>query len=52
MLLNEFLKQHRQVEEQTSDMQEQKNTISGLTARVARQEATIAQQQLGMDVLP
>jgi len=38
MLLNEFLKEHRTV-------QEQKSTISQLQAAFAKQEATIAQQQ-------
>ena len=28
MLLNEFLKEHKTVEQQTSEIQEQKNTIS------------------------
>ena len=38
MLLNEFLKEHKQVEEQQA-------RIGELTATVAKQEATIAQQQ-------
>ena len=38
MLLNEFLKDHRKV-------QEQKETISQLKSMVERQEATNAQQQ-------
>jgi uncharacterized coiled-coil protein SlyX len=41
MVLNEFLKQHRK-------MQEQEATIADLRSTVARQEATIAQQQKGM----
>jgi hypothetical protein len=40
MLLNGFLKEHREV-------QEQKATISRLSATVARQEATDAEQQKG-----
>ena len=43
MLLNEFLKQHRKVEEQDA-------TITQLKSTVAKQEATIAQQQKGMEV--
>jgi uncharacterized coiled-coil protein SlyX len=42
MLLNEFLKQHRK-------MQEQAATIADLRSTVARQEAVIAQQQKGME---
>ena len=45
MLLNEFLKEHRKVEQQAREMQEQKTTISQLKSAVAKQEATIAQQQ-------
>src|SRR5207302_11139507 len=44
MLLNEFLKQHRKVEEQET-------AITRLNSTVAKQEATIAQQQKGMEVL-
>ena len=44
MLLNEFLKEHRKVEEQEA-------TITQLKSAVAKQEATIAQQQKGMEIL-
>ena len=44
MLLNEFLKQHRK-------MQEQAATIGDLKSTVARQEAIIAQQQKGMEAV-
>jgi uncharacterized coiled-coil protein SlyX len=44
MLLNEFLKQHRK-------MQEQAATIADLRSTVARQEVVIAQQQKGMDAV-
>jgi uncharacterized coiled-coil protein SlyX len=37
-LLNEFLKEHRKVEEQDA-------TIAGIKSTVAKQETTIAQQQ-------
>jgi uncharacterized coiled-coil protein SlyX len=43
MLLNEFLKEHRKV-------QEQEATITQLKSTAAKQEATIAQQQKGMEV--
>ena len=42
MLLNEFLKEHRKVEEQEASITHVKSTV-------AKQEATIAQQQKGMD---
>jgi hypothetical protein len=42
MLLNEFLKEHRKVEEQRKDMARLKSTV-------ANQEASIAQQQKGME---
>jgi hypothetical protein len=44
MLLNEFLKEHCKV-------QEQEATIAQLKSTVAKHEATIAQQQKGMEVL-
>jgi uncharacterized coiled-coil protein SlyX len=44
MLLNEFIKQHRKV-------QEQEATITQLKSAVAKQEATIAQQQKVMELL-
>jgi uncharacterized coiled-coil protein SlyX len=44
MLLNEFLKEHRKVEEQEA-------SITQLKATVAKQEATIGQQQKGMDAV-
>ena len=44
MLLNEFLKEHRKVEEQET-------AITRLNSTVAKQEVTIAQQQKGMEVL-
>jgi uncharacterized coiled-coil protein SlyX len=44
MLLNEFLKQHRK-------MQEQEATIAELRSTVARQDVTIAQQQKGMEAV-
>ncbi len=44
MLLNEFLKEHRKVEEQQA-------TINQLKSTVAKQEAIIAQQQKGMEAV-
>jgi hypothetical protein len=44
MLLNEFLKEHRKV-------QEQEASITQLKSTVAKQEATIAQQQKGMEAV-
>ena len=44
MLLNEFLKEHRKVEEQEA-------AISRLNATVARQEATGAEQQKQIEAL-
>ena len=44
MLLNEFLKQHRRV-------QEQEATITQLKSTVAKQESTIAQQQKQIEAL-
>jgi len=44
MLLNEFLKEHRKVEEQQV-------TITQLKSNAARQEATIGQLKKGMGVL-
>jgi uncharacterized coiled-coil protein SlyX len=44
MLLNEFLKEHRRVEEQAT-------TITQLKSTVAKQEATIAEQQKGMETV-
>src|SRR5439155_7804702 len=69
MLLNEFLKEHRKVEEQGRRMQEQEATITQLKSTAGKQataiaqqhndfqasitklEATVAQQQKGMEVL-
>ena len=49
MLLNEFLKEHRKVEEQSRKEQEQEATISELKSTVARQQkdfvSAVAQQQ-------
>jgi uncharacterized coiled-coil protein SlyX len=44
MLLNEFLKEHRKVQEQEAGIKQLKSTVS-------KQEATIAHQQKGMEAL-
>ena len=44
MLLNEFLKEHRRVEAQHTEIENQEATITGL-------KSTVAQQQKGMEVL-
>jgi hypothetical protein len=44
VLLNEFLKEHRKVEEQSCKLKEQESTISQL-------KITVAQQQKGMETL-
>jgi uncharacterized coiled-coil protein SlyX len=44
MLLNEFLKEHRKVEEQRA-------SIAQLNSRAGKQEAIIAQQQKGIELL-
>jgi uncharacterized coiled-coil protein SlyX len=51
MLLNEFLKEHRKVQQQDRKMQEQEASIGQLNSRVSIQEATIARQEKGMDAL-
>jgi len=51
MLLNEFLKEHRKVEEQAREMQEQKSTVSQLKTTAVEQQAIIAQQQKGVKAL-
>jgi len=43
MLLNEFLKEHKKVEEQERKVREQKSTITQVNETVAKQDATIAQ---------
>jgi hypothetical protein len=45
MLLNEFLKEHRKVQEQARKQQEQEATISAVKSTVTHQAAIIAQQQ-------
>jgi hypothetical protein len=49
MLLNEFLKEHKKVEEQERKAQQQEATVAELKSTVAKQEATIAEQQKGFE---
>jgi hypothetical protein len=49
MLLNEFLKEHRKVEEQERKVQQQEATVAELKSIVANQEAIVAQQQKGFE---
>ena len=48
MLLNEFLKQHRKVEEQEKTIAQQRKDFQ---ATITKFEATVAQQQKGMEIL-
>jgi septal ring factor EnvC (AmiA/AmiB activator) len=49
MLLNEFLKEHRKVEQQAREMQEQQATIAELKSDAVKQEATISQLKKEME---
>jgi hypothetical protein len=48
MLLNEFLKEHRKVEEQEAALAQQRKDFQ---TKIGKLEATIAQQQKGMDAV-
>ena len=48
MLLNEFLKEHRKVEEQGATIAQQRKDFQ---TKIGKLEATIAQQQKGMDAV-
>jgi uncharacterized coiled-coil protein SlyX len=51
MLLNEFLKEHRKVEEQQTKLAEQQSTIAELKAAVAKQQVANTQQQKQLEAL-
>jgi uncharacterized coiled-coil protein SlyX len=51
MLLNEFLKEHKRVEDQDRRQQEQEASVTQLKSTVAKQDATIAQQQKQIEAL-
>jgi uncharacterized coiled-coil protein SlyX len=51
MLLNEFLKEHRRVEEQDRKVQEHEATITQLKSTVVKQDATAAHQQKQIEAL-
>ena len=48
MLLNEFLKEHKKVEQQAQQMQEQQSRIERQQATIAELKATVARQQREM----
>jgi uncharacterized coiled-coil protein SlyX len=48
MLLNEFLKEHRKVEEQERSAQEQQSTITALKGAVAKQQKQIETLTAGL----
>jgi cell division protein FtsB len=49
MLLNEFLKEHRKVEELQSAMAQQRNEMGALVARLNEQEARIQKLTAGIE---
>ena len=51
MFLNEFLKEHRTVQQQTSKLKEQDGTISRLKALIREQEKLAVQQQKQIESL-
>ncbi len=51
MLLNEFLKEHKRINQQEHKMQEQAAMVSKLDSTVAKQEEIIAQQQKQIEAL-
>jgi hypothetical protein len=51
MLLNEFLKEHRKVEQQAREMQEQQATIAELKSDAVKQEATISQLKKELEIV-
>ena len=51
MLLNEFLKEHKKVEAQSSRIKEQDATIAELKLTVAHQEERFAQQEANIEAL-
>ena len=51
MLLNEFLKEHRKVDEQQAKLGEQQSTIAELKDAVAKQQVASTQQQKQIEVL-
>ena len=51
MLLNEFLKEHRKVEQQERKIQEQDYKVREQGATISAMQSTVTQQQKGMEVL-
>ena len=50
MLLNEFLKEHRKVEQQEAIISQVKSSASNQEATIADLKSTVAQQQKGMEI--
>ena len=51
MLLNEFLKEHKRVEQQQSKIEKQEETIAALNAKLAQQQISFAGQQRQIEAL-
>jgi uncharacterized coiled-coil protein SlyX len=51
MLLNEFLKQHRKIEQQERKIQEQDYRVREQGATISAMQSTVTQQQKGIEVL-
>jgi len=51
MLLNEYLKEHREVEKQETTISQLRSTVAKQEATSAKQEATIAKQQKEIEAL-
>jgi uncharacterized coiled-coil protein SlyX len=51
MLLNEFLKEHRKVEQQEATITQLKSSASKQEATITELKSTVTQQQKGMEVL-
>ena len=52
MLLNEFLKEHRNVAERQSTIAQLKTTVAQQQKQIEAQEGTAAQQQKQIELLP
>jgi uncharacterized coiled-coil protein SlyX len=51
LLLNEFLKEHRKVEEQEATITQVKSTTAKQEATITELKSTVAKEQNGMEVL-
>jgi phage-related tail protein len=52
MLLNEFLKEHRRVEQQQANITELKSIVGGLTAQLKEQAAEIQKVGAQIEAVP